>query len=227
MGISDAARDCILVFGGSFDPVHNGHVALAQQMVRLFQPRQLRLVPTGQPWQKAGLLASPKQRLEMLALAFEQLDCELLIDQQEIQRGAAGQPSYTVETLRQIRAECGPRTSLIFAMGADQFQNLHSWRNWRELFRLAHLCAAARPGFSLEQLHAEVATLWQAAGKTVDEIRNSAAGGSFICRELAVDVSATALRAALAGGDETRNLLVPPKVLDYLIQHAIYEKNGY
>ena len=222
MGISQPR--CVLVLGGSFDPVHLGHVALARRFADLLQPDELRLVPAGQPWQKSALVASATQRVKMLELAFtDQTGCQLVIDQQEIRRAGQRQASYTIDSLRNLRAELGDAASITFAMGADQLQNLHTWHDWRQLFEVAHLGAASRPGFSLDALEPEVAQEWQQRARPATELRTTPFGGSCLVKDLVQDVSATQLRQALKQHNPTTKLLVPHKVLDYLQQHSIYQ----
>ncbi|MBI3285446.1 MAG: nicotinate-nucleotide adenylyltransferase [Burkholderiales bacterium] len=218
---------CVLVLGGSYDPVHLGHVALACCFADLLQADELRLVPAGQPWQKSGLTASAEHRIRMLELAFtglpELAGVRLVIDQQEIQRALNRQASYSIDTLRNLRAEFGAETSIVFAMGADQLQNLHTWHDWRQLFEVAHLCAASRPGFSLDAVAPEVAQIWQQRAKPAPELRATPFGGTCLVKDLAQDVSATQLRQELKQQHPTTKLLVPHKVLDYLQQHSIYQ----
>lgn len=221
------AKECVLVLGGSFDPVHQGHVALASMFAGLLQPQQLRIVPTGNPWQKAGLAASPEQRIAMLQLAFQDLENEVslsvLIDKQEIERAARQQPTYTIETLRALRAELGEQASIVFLIGADQLQNLHTWHQWQQLFELAHICAASRPGFRLDttQLPHTVAQEFVRRAGTPEQIRTTAYGLTCLASDLDVDISATQIRAELKQGGPT-TLLVPAKVLDYIQQQHIY-----
>ena len=106
-------RRCVAVLGGSFDPVHLGHVALAAHFLRLLQPDELRIIPAGNPGQKAPLAASGEQRIAMLERAFGALPATLVIDRQEIDRHTA---SYSVDTLRALRAELGPETAIAFLM---------------------------------------------------------------------------------------------------------------
>jgi nicotinate-nucleotide adenylyltransferase len=179
--------------------VHNGHVALGKQFVQLLNADALLVIPA-LPWQKGALVATPQQRVEMLSLAFTGLPCPVTIDWQELARGSA---TYTIETLRAIRADVGPDVSLAFLMGADQLQRLNTWHEWRNLFDLAHFCVAARPGFELDDAHvpAEVAAEFQRRLATPDQVRNTPAGMTMLAADLAVDISATAIRAALQRGD--------------------------
>lgn len=209
---------CVALLGGSFDPVHHGHVALAALFAKLLQPDQLRVVPAGSPWQKTGLQASAEDRVAMLALAFGEAAIPVVIDRQEIDRHA---PSYTIDTLRSVRAELGPQASIVFLMGADQLQQLDSWREWRTLFDYAHIAAAARPGFALDALPAAVAAELGKRPGSLAQLRNTPSGLVYVEKTLAVDVSATQIRAALQRGEQAGSL-IPPVVLDYIQQHNLY-----
>jgi len=215
---------CIAVLGGSFDPVHQGHVALAQLFVRLLRPDALRVLPAGQPWQKNGLEASDADRIAMLELAFGPLRSGALpvtIDLQEVERKT---PTYTVETLRALRAELGPRASIVFLMGADQLRRLDSWNEWRELFALANLGVATRPGYDLAQeaLPPMVAQELSARLATPDTVRLMAHGKVCLAPTLDVDLSSSQLRAALQSGADA-SALGMAQVLDYIQQHNLYK----
>jgi nicotinate-nucleotide adenylyltransferase len=210
-----------LLLGGSFDPIHNGHVALGSAFVHLLGADELRVIPT-LPWQKSALVASPEQRAEMAALAFAGQPYRVVIDRQEIDRG---RPTYTVETLRALRADLGPEVPLCFLMGADQLQRLDTWHDWRDLFALAHLCVAARPGFTLDgpEVPATVATEFRHRLAAPDRLCGQAAGLTCIAPDLAVDASSTDIRDALAAGLDA-GTLIPAPVLDYIEQHKLYKK---
>ncbi|QOY93818.1 nicotinate-nucleotide adenylyltransferase [Massilia sp. UMI-21] len=215
---------CVALLGGSFDPVHHGHVALAALFAELLHPDQLRILPA-RPWQKSGLQASDAQRVAMLELAFAGQAFEVSIDLQEIERGSA---SYTVETLRGLRAELGNAASIVFLMGADQLQKLDTWRDWRELFALANLGVAARPGYALDQDQLPPAVAAALAGRLAmpAEVRATPHGKVCLAHTLAVDISATQIRNALRAGTEMGadvSALLPPQVLDYIQQHNLYK----
>ncbi|THC45690.1 nicotinate-nucleotide adenylyltransferase [Massilia sp. Mn16-1_5] len=215
---------CIALLGGSFDPVHHGHVALARLFCDLLQPGELRVLPA-KPWQKASLQASDADRVAMLERAFEETGLPVVIDQRELVRGTA---TYTVETLRGLRAELGPQASIVFLMGADQLQNLDSWREWQQLFELANIGVAARPGYTLDQHALPPAVARELAPRLAppEQVRTTPAGLVCLAHTLAVDISATQVRALLRGGSEERtdaNSLVPPVVLDYIQQHHLYK----
>ena len=212
---------CAALLGGSFDPVHHGHVALARLFATLLQADQLRIIPAGKPWQKNGLHASAEQRVAMLELAFDAAGLTITLDRQEIERST---PTYTVDTLRSIRAELGPQASIVFLMGADQLLQLDTWRDWRALFELAHIGVAARPGYTLAQaaLPPAVAQEILLRQGSLDQLRSTPSGHTYLAQTLDVDISATQVRAALQRG-ESANSLISPVVLDYIQQHNLYK----
>lgn len=211
----------VLVLGGSFDPIHLGHLALAQRFMALLKPEQLRIIPAGQPWQKSGLIASAEQRLEMVKLAFSDLAIPVVIDEQEVFRAQQRQASYSIDTLRQLRQELGAQCVIYLAIGADQLQNLTSWRDWKQLFDYAHICAATRPGFDIAHLSPTLLAEWQPRLGTAAELAQRPAGKSFLDTDLAEDISATEIRRQLQQATYTKTL-VSPKVLDYIQQHHLY-----
>lgn len=213
-------RRCIVLLGGSFDPVHNGHLALADYFVQLLQPDELRIIPAGNPWQKHGLQASAGDRVAMVQRAFDAQRVPTRIDRQEIERDSA---TYTIDTLRAVRAELGADVSLVFLIGADQLQHLNTWQQWDRMFDHAHICAASRPGFALDAGHVpqDVTRQFAARAGTPDRIRATPHGLAYLATDLEVDISATAIRAALQRG-ERPDALVPAGVLDYIEQHHLY-----
>lgn len=212
---------CVALLGGSFDPVHKGHVALADYFIGLLQPDELRVIPAGNPWQKHGLQASGQDRMAMVRSAFSTQKVAVNIDQQEILRDSA---TYTIDTLRAVRKELGPDVSVVFLMGADQLQHLNTWQEWQQMFDYAHICAASRPGFAMDAAHvpADVAQEFARRAGSPEQIRNTAQGLAYLAPNLAVDISATAIRAALQRGEHPISL-VPPGVLDYIEQHHLYK----
>lgn len=214
---------CIALLGGSFDPVHDGHVALASLFEKLLHPDELRVLPAGQPWQKQTLAATPEQRMDMLRLAFRRLATPVVIDDQEIRRQGA---TYTIDTLRALREELGPDVSLAFLAGADQLQKLHTWKDWQALFDHAHICIASRPGFALDaaQVAPEVAREFARRTATAEQIRTTRSGLALLATNLAIDISATQIRTALAGAGSIATL-VPASVLDYIQRHHLYQNN--
>ncbi len=214
---------CILLLGGSFDPVHAGHVALARYFSALLHPDELRLVPAGQPWQKPGMQTPAEQRIAMLDAAFADWPTPVVIDEQEVRRDGA---SYAIDTLRALRTEFGPEVSIVMALGADQLLNLHTWRDWQQLFELAHLGFATRPGFALQGAAIDPTVAAQLARRLASpaQLRATAHGLAFVATNLAVDVASTAIRQALAEGDPNRaSEWLPGPVLDYIQRNHLYQ----
>ena len=216
------SRTCIAVLGGSFDPVHNGHVALGAYFARLLQAETLRIIPAGNPWQKHGLHASPDDRVAMVRRAFVDLPVPVEIDRQEILRSSA---TYTIDTLRALRRALGDEPSIAFLIGADQLQHLESWQEWREMFDYAHICAASRPGFAIdgEQVSAAVRQVFAHRAGSLAQIRDQAHGLCYLAHDLAIDISATDIRKQLLQNQRPEKL-VPAGVLDYIEQHNLYKR---
>ena len=165
-------------------------------------------------------LALPKL---VLALAFAGRIAPVTIDTREIDRHGA---TYTVETLRDVRSELGPDASIVFVMGADQLQKLDTWRDWRDLFALANFGVAARPGYRLDDAALPAAVALELAQRraSFDDVRASPAGKVCLAHTLAIDISATQVRAALHAVPRTDiSALVAPQVLDYIQQHNLYK----
>jgi nicotinate-nucleotide adenylyltransferase len=196
-------------------------VALATLFAKLLNPNQLRVIPAGNPWQKNGLKTSAEDRIAMLKLAFGEARLKVAYDLQEVERTT---PTYTIDTLRKVRAELGPDASIVFLMGADQLQQLDSWRDWRLLFDYAHIGVGARPGFDLADaaLPAAVAEELEKRRSSIEQLRSAPSGMVYLAEALAVDISATQIRHALQRGEKP-NSLISPVVLDYIQQHNLYK----
>lgn len=210
----------IALLGGSFDPVHNGHVALGNYFASLLTPDELRIIPAGEPWQKQGLHASAAHRVAMLEIAFAHFPVPVMIDQQEILRKGA---TYSIDTLRAVRAELGPDVSIAFLIGADQLQQLNTWKEWHQLFDYAHICAASRPGFNMDAVHvpAEVQQEFAHRAATPEQMLNTAHGLTCFATNLSVDISSSHIRSTLKLGQQAETL-IPAGVLDYIKQHHLY-----
>ncbi len=208
-------RDRLGILGGTFDPVHIGHLALARTARAALRLDEMRLIPTGASWQKRGVVASPVQRLAMLKLAVA-TEPALRADPREVNRSG---PTYTVDTLAELRAEVGPEVSLILIMGSDQLRNLATWHRWQDLLEHAHIACTQREQVPLSDLPDAVETLVQAHGR--DALPDTASGSIVFFTMPPVPVSATALRAALARGERPAEL-VPPAVLDYIGRENLY-----
>ncbi|HYF59020.1 MAG TPA: nicotinate-nucleotide adenylyltransferase [Burkholderiaceae bacterium] len=217
---ASTARRRVGFVGGTFDPPHVGHLALARAARDALALDELRLVPTGRSWQKAEAGASAEQRLEMARLAIAALPAaeRLSVDDREVRREG---PTYTVETLAGLRAELGPEPAIVLVLGSDQLRNLSTWHRWRELFDHAHVAATQRERVALDGLVPELEAELARRGR--DALPDAPAGSIVLFRMPAVPVSATALRAQLGRGERPDGLS-PPAVLDYIETHRLYRR---
>ncbi|WP_458069382.1 nicotinate-nucleotide adenylyltransferase [Rhodanobacter sp. BL-MT-08] len=191
----------LAIFGGTFDPVHIGHLSVAWEASELLDA-DVCLMPAGVPPHRSPPTASAEQRMAMLRAAL-QGQSRLTLDGRELQREG---PSYTIDTLTELRAEQGDRP-LILLLGADAFAGLPSWHRWREIVEVAHIGVLSRPGIEV--------TLPDALMQAVQDRRVNSARGLSGCPagkviELAVtplEISATHVRELLAAGRDPRYLL--------------------
>jgi nicotinate-nucleotide adenylyltransferase len=193
-----AVAERIGLFGGSFDPVHNAHLALARQALHDARLDELCWVPTGLAWQKARAMTPATHRLAMLQLAVGAAPRQR-IDACELQRSG---PSYTLDTVRELQ-KCRPDARWFLVIGQDQFAGLHTWHGVDELLQRVTLAVAVRPGQVIEA-DARV----RAAPRV--ELQMSA-----------MAVSSTDIRARVANGHDIA-ALVPPAVAQYIQQHRLY-----
>ncbi len=209
-------RSCIGFFGGTFDPIHLGHLRLALELKQQLALDEMRLLPCYIPPHRASPSVDAQQRLRMLQLALT--DCaELDWDARELQRE---KPSYTYDTLCELRAEFGAEASLSWCMGMDSFATLDSWHRWQELIGLAHLVIVARPGWETPAI-GPVAELIAQHRADVGGIRTAAAGNLVILEQRLLPISATEIRAQIQA-DESPQFLMPDAVLNYIRAQGLY-----
>ncbi|HRP72593.1 MAG TPA: nicotinate-nucleotide adenylyltransferase [Luteimonas sp.] len=211
--------DSLLVFyGGTFDPVHQGHLAIARD-ARDALGCTIRLMPAADPPHRAPPGANAAQRAEMLAQALEG-EPGLALDQRELHRDG---PSYSVDTLRGLRAEFGETAPIALLIGADSLLGLPSWHQWEALFDLAHFVVAERPGNALDgplppALAAATEGRW---ADTPEALREAPAGRLLRLRQPLRPGSATEVRRRIAAGEPWRTL-VPAAVAGYIVRHGLY-----
>jgi nicotinate-nucleotide adenylyltransferase len=207
------------IMGGTFDPVHFGHLRLADEAAEILDLECVRWIPAGQPSHRNPPMAGAAHRLEMVKLAIARHP-KFELDDAEIRQQ---RPSYTVDTLERLRSELGPARPIVLLLGTDSFRNLTTWERWRDLFELAHVFVGLRPGHSLTPggMPAELAAQWRRRSGTPEEILAHPAGRVVIYATTALDISATAVRAHFAQGLSPRYLL-PAAVLEYIEAQRIY-----
>ena len=207
------------VMGGTFDPIHFGHLRLAEEMAEAMGLSQVLFIPAGQPPHRGAPRIAATHRLEMVRRAVAG-NPRFAVDAREVQRSG---PSYTVDTLTTLRAELGNEQPLWLLLGADAFLGLTGWHEWRRLFDLANIAVAARPGARLMQSDALPETLKQAISQrqVADGSAAGPAGSVWLRQMTPLDISATAIRDTLARHGSARYLL-SDAVLDYINEHQLY-----
>lgn len=209
------------IFGGTFDPVHYGHLRLAEEMREQAGLAQIRFIPSGRPPHRRTPGASPLQRSEMVRLAIAGHP-DFVLDTCEVVRTT---PCYTVETLRALRAEFGPQRALCLMLGGDAFLQLTTWHAWTEVLALAHIVVADRPGYSLAAhlQHAPAVLREVYAQCQGDTASLQAAPAGRIVEQVIpmLDISATDIRRRVAARGSIRYLL-PEAVAGYIYQHHLY-----
>ncbi len=186
------------IFGGSFDPVHSAHLALAQSALGALQLDQVRWVPAGNPWQKTRAMTPAEDRAALVQAAIAG-EPRFVLDRLEVDRSG---PSYTLDTVRELQAS-HPGVQWVLLIGQDQYSGLHTWKDWQALLGLVELAVANRPGETREP-HADVQR--------------------FPHRMVPLpmlDISSTDVRARVAAGLDISEL-VPPGVARYIETHGLY-----
>jgi nicotinate-nucleotide adenylyltransferase len=207
------------IFGGTFDPIHFGHLRLAEEMAEAIGLDQVLFIPAGQPPHRGVPRIAAAHRLEMVRRAIAG-NSRFGLDACEV---TSPRPNYTVDTLTALRAELGDEQPLWLLMGADAFLGLPSWHEWRRLFDLAHIAVAARPGARLMQSDAMPDSLkHEVSQRQVADGSAAGPAGSVLLRQMTpLDISATAIRDTLARRGSVRYLL-PDAVLDYIHEQNLY-----
>lgn len=208
------------VLGGTFDPVHQGHLRLAEEARTALGLAGVRWIPAGRPPHRDAPQASAVHRLAMVRLATEG-NPAFHVDDGEVRSEA---PSYSVTTLERLRDELGGLRPLVLLLGVDAFLGLPVWHRWRDLFGLAHVAVATRPKYSLSGVNMEPKLAEEFRARQADsatDIAASPAGRIFPFGITALDIAATNLRQDIAAGRSPRYLL-PAPVLDYIAINRLY-----
>ncbi len=209
------------VLGGTFDPVHHGHLRMALEAAELLGLDELRMIPVNTPALRTQPVAGPEHRLAMLRLATAGVP-GLTVDDRELRRGGV---SYSVDTLREIRLEAGDHHRLCMIVGEDAFAGLERWKEWPRLLDYAHVVVLTRPGDTSAPGPALAAWTAEHLAADSDVALQAASRGRILRLALTqLAISSTQLRALLAAGRNPRFLL-PGPVLDYIHEHRIYGAN--
>jgi nicotinate-nucleotide adenylyltransferase len=204
------------IFGGTFDPVHYGHLRSALEVKDIFGLSEVRLIPCAQPPHREQPAATALMRLHMLELAIENQP-GLVIDTRELSRQGV---SYMVDTLKSLRQECKDEPLLLF-IGSDAFNHLKAWHQWENLTDTAHIVVMTRPGFEINYLDdffkARLAT-------GITELASTVAGKLYFQQVTQLDISATAIRNMIAE-QQNPGFLLPDAVIAYIRHHKLYQRH--
>lgn len=223
----DAGTGILGLFGGTFDPPHIGHLRLAIEAHEALGLAEVCFIPAGNPPLRDAPQGTAGHRLAMVERAIAGLP-GFSVDPGEVL--AAAKPSYTVATLERQRHLQGPSRPLVLLLGADAFSRLEAWQRWRELFSLAHIAVATRPGHDLGGVQdtgkvgadkTALAAEFRTRLGTAADLAGAPAGRIVPFAITALEISATAIRDILARGGNVRHL-VPDAVLDYIDSHPLY-----
>ena len=204
------------VFGGTFDPIHYGHLRSALEVKEIFGLDEVRLIPSAQPPHRLPPVATAKMRLQMLNLAVMNQP-GFFVDQLEINREGH---SYMVDTLSSLRDD-KPQQPLLLCIGSDAFNKLTNWHQWQRLFDYAHIVCLPGPNVAINELND-----FFEEKKTINpqELTRQLAGKLYFQPITQLDISATAIRQIIAEGRDPRFLL-PDDVIAYINKHQLYRHN--
>jgi nicotinate-nucleotide adenylyltransferase len=208
------------LFGGTFDPIHFGHLRAAFELTELLDLDRVLFIPAADPPHRGRPLAHAQARLAMVQAAVEDEE-SFHVDDREMRRPG---PSYTVLTLEELRREHGD-TPLVLLLGMDAFLGLPTWHRWQELLELAHVAVAHRPGATLPSSGELGRLIERCRARDRAEIAAAPAGKVFVHPGTQLDISSTDLRAALRAGRDPRYLM-PEAVRRMINATGIYARQG-
>ena len=213
------------LFGGTFDPVHFGHLRLAAEVREAFRLERVVFLPTGHPWQRSrDTYASGTHRVQMLGLAVAG-EPSFSVDAREVRRAG---PTYSVDTLAEYRAESGPDAPLVFLCGTDAFARVETWHRWQSLFELAHFAVAVRADdheWHSKGPGAIPKALWPRVTMSLRDLQSSPAGRIMTFAMTPLAISSTAIRGLVQARSSIR-YLTPDPVVAYIHQHSLYGTEG-
>lgn len=204
------------VFGGTFDPVHYGHLRTALELQQLLGLEEIRFVPSAEPPHRSPPIAAAAARVRMLEAAIAG-QAAFVVDERELRRSG---PSYSVDTLESLRRDF-PDASLCMIVGMDAFLGLPTWRAWHRLLDLAHIVAAHRPGWNVPIEGELRALIAEHRTGSRDDLKNTACGRVHIEEVTQLEVSSTHLRATIAAGIEGQYLM-PDSVWNIIVETGCY-----
>lgn len=206
-----------VIYGGTFDPIHHGHLRTALEVADRLGVATVNLVPCHIPPHRGATGASAEQRLKLLDLAVAD-EPQLAVDDRELRRAGA---SYTADTLRQLREELGPDQPLVMVVGTDSFAGFDRWREWQSIPELAHILVVQRPGAELDPSGAPARMLAQRRVSTPESLKTRPRGLMLDLQLPLLDISATGIRERVSTGRSARYLM-PDAVWREIRRQGLY-----
>lgn len=206
------------LFGGTFDPIHYGHLRTAFELWQLLQLEHVRFLPTGNPPHRESSLAPSELRLSMVRAAIAGQNA-FVVDDREMRRSGV---SYTVDTLLDLRGEY-PERSLCLLLGMDAFLGVPHWHRWREIFDLAHVVVAHRPGWKAPFTGPLGEVMVDRGTGNIRDLHESRAGRIFVHAVTQLEIASTDLRGLTLGHRDLR-YLVPDAVRDLIVTSGCYAR---
>ena len=208
------------LFGGTFDPIHYGHLRTAFELWQALKLAQVRFLPTGNPPHREAPLTTPELRVQMVSAAIAGISA-FVVDDRELRRRGM---SYSVDTLTELRAEF-PDRSLCLMVGMDAFLGLPTWHRWREIFDLAHVVVAHRPGWKAPMTGPLGEVMVDRGTGGIRDLHTALAGRIYVHAVTQLEISSTDLRQLILSGKDLR-YLVPDAVRELILSTGCYSQHS-
>ncbi len=206
------------IFGGTFDPIHFGHIKSVLALLKSFDFEHVRCIPCQQSPGKQEVYAELQHRWEMLKLVTD-AHAKLVADDRELRRSG---PSYTIDTLMQLRDEAGTQKALVLIVGVDAFLSFCEWYKYDEILSYCHIMLLQRPGYKLPEEGCEKELYDTCITGDILQLAEASNGHIYLSDEEKIDISSTAIRSCVAAGEQPRYLL-PGNVWSYIRMHNLYQ----
>ena len=208
------------IFGGTFDPIHYGHLRTAFELLQTLRFAEVRFIPCGDPPHRGETFATAVLRLEMVRLATRN-EPDFIVDDRELRREG---PSYSVDTLASLRGEF-PNRSLCLITGMDAFLELPTWHRWDEILNYAHIVVAHRPGWQVPDDGALGVLLGDKRTRRADDLHEKLQGNIYVHAVTQLEIASTDIRSLVADGYDPRYLM-PDSVRDVIVESSCYTSAG-
>ncbi|MBK13395.1 MAG: hypothetical protein CMK42_00980 [Porticoccaceae bacterium] len=210
-------RMSLALLGGTFDPIHLGHIGIAKYLSEHLKVNEFRLVPCGRPCHKKPPVVSNQHRLTMLKIAIKQHP-ELALQTNELDTHA---PSYTINTLRLIRAQIGSKRSLFMCMGMDALNTFHEWKEWKSILDYANIVVVGRPNSSFPETKFLVDWIKKNKCNSLEKLLSMSFGVFYFCSSEPQDISSSEIRRLIKQRFKIKNY-VAPSIEKYIKENNLY-----